>query len=111
MKGPEAVLILEKTIGETVLSSLFGSKGSLIGLYVSFVLVVGRFIHLSFSSGLRQKIPYDELPSTDKLRIILEDIDDARAERELAVEEELYWGLIHIYRSPAVLFELTKKQQ
>lgn len=109
-RGPQVILVFDKTIGESVLSTLFASRGGLIGLYVSFVLVVGRFIHISFSSGLRQKIWVDQLPSTHKLKSILEDIDAARAEMELAVEEELYWGLIRIYRMPAILFELTKKQ-
>ncbi|KAK9837285.1 hypothetical protein WJX81_003423 [Elliptochloris bilobata] len=39
--------------------------------------------------------------------IIGQDIYIARAEGELALEEELYWALINIYRSPAVMFELT----
>ena len=34
-----------------------------------------------------------------------------RAEGELALEEELYQLLIAIYRSPVVMFELTKKKQ
>ncbi len=37
-----------------------------------------------------------------------QDIYIARAEGELELEEELYWALINIYRSPAVMFELTK---
>ena len=81
----------------------------MIGVYLSFVLVLGRFLKLSYTNQ-RTKILFDELPSTESLRCILEDIDAARAERELAVEEELYWGLIRIYRMPAILFELTKKQ-
>ena len=39
----------------------------------------------------------------------LQDIYIARAEGELALEEELYWALISIYRSPAVMFELTAR--
>lgn len=38
-----------------------------------------------------------------------QDIYIARAEGELALEEELYWALISIYRSPAVMFELTAR--
>lgn len=110
LKGPKLVLVFEKTIGDSVMSSLFASRGGLIGLYVSFVLVIGRLIHASFSSGLREKIWVNELPATDKLKSILDDLDAARAEKALAVEEELYWGLVRIFRSPAVLFELTKKR-
>jgi piezo-type mechanosensitive ion channel component 1/2 len=42
---------------------------------------------------------------------VAQDIYIARAEGELALEEELYWALVNIYRSPAVLFELTKKKE
>ena len=107
-RGPLAVLVLEETIGQA-LGALFASKGGLIGVYLSFVLVLGRFLKLSYTNQ-RTKILFDELPSTESLRCILEDIDAARAERELAVEEELYWGLIRIYRTPAILYELSKKK-
>ena len=39
-----------------------------------------------------------------------QDIYIARAEGELELEEELYWALINIYRSPAVMFEITRKK-
>ena len=40
---------------------------------------------------------------------MLQDIYIARAEGDLALEEELYWALINIYRSPAIMFELTTR--
>lgn len=40
-----------------------------------------------------------------------QDIYIARAEGELALEEELYWALINIYRLPSVMFELTKREK
>ncbi len=42
--------------------------------------------------------------------LLLQDIYIARAEGELELEEELYWALINIYRSPAVMFEITRKK-
>ena len=38
----------------------------------------------------------------------VQDIFIARAEGELALEEELYWTLVNIHRLPALMFELTK---
>jgi hypothetical protein len=35
----------------------------------------------------------------------------ARAQGELALEEQLFSALINIYRSPAVLYELTRKHK
>ena len=40
----------------------------------------------------------------------MQDIYIARAEGELELEEELYWALVNIYRSPTVMFELTKRK-
>ena len=40
----------------------------------------------------------------------MQDIYIARAEGELELEEELYWALINIYRSPAVMLEITRKK-
>ncbi len=40
----------------------------------------------------------------------VQDLYIARAQGELVLEEELYNVLISIYRSPAVLFELTRRK-
>ncbi|CAL5353858.1 unnamed protein product [Camellia sinensis] len=105
LEGPTAIIVSEETpqgiIGETL------SQFSIWGLYITFVLAVGRFIRLQ-CSDLRMRIPYENLPSCDRLIAICEDIYAARAEGELGVEEVLYWTLIKIYRSPHMLLEYTK---
>ncbi|XP_057780295.1 piezo-type mechanosensitive ion channel homolog isoform X2 [Salvia miltiorrhiza] len=102
--GPMAVVVSEETpqgiLGETL------SKFSIWGLYITFVLAVGRFIRMQ-CSDLRMRIPYENLPSCDRLIAICEDIYAARAEGELRVEEVLYWTLVKIYRSPHMLLEYT----
>ncbi|KAJ4842906.1 hypothetical protein Tsubulata_023830 [Turnera subulata] len=105
LTGPMAIIISEETppqgiIGDTI------SKFSIWGLYITFVLAVGRFIRLQ-CSDLRMRIPYENLPSCDRLIAICEDIYAARAEGELEVEEVLYWTLVKIYRSPHMLLEYT----
>ncbi|XP_015570622.2 piezo-type mechanosensitive ion channel homolog [Ricinus communis] len=103
--GPMAIIVSEETpqgiLGETL------SKFSIWGLYITFVLAVGRFIRLQ-CSDLRMRIPFENLPSCDRLLAICEDIYAARAEGELEVEEVLYWTLVKIYRSPHMLLEYTK---
>ncbi|KAL5712711.1 hypothetical protein ACHQM5_014855 [Ranunculus cassubicifolius] len=103
--GPMAIVVSEETpqgiLGETL------SKFSIWGLYISFVLAVGRFIRLQ-CSDLRMRVPFENLPSCDRLMAICEDIYAARAEGELEIEEVLYWTLIKIYRSPHMLLEYTK---
>ncbi|KAA8545063.1 hypothetical protein F0562_019838 [Nyssa sinensis] len=106
LAGPMAIIVSEETpqgiLGETL------SKFSIWGLYITFVLAVGRFIRLQ-CSDLRMRIPYENLPSCDRLLAICEDIYAARAEGELEVEEVLYWTLVKIYRSPHMLLEYTKR--
>uniref|UniRef100_A0A453EU71 Piezo non-specific cation channel R-Ras-binding domain-containing protein n=1 Tax=Aegilops tauschii subsp. strangulata TaxID=200361 RepID=A0A453EU71_AEGTS len=103
--GPMAIVVSEETpqgiIGETL------SKFSIWSLYITFVLAVARFIRLQ-CSDLRMRIPYENLPSCDRLLDICEGIYAARAEGELEVEEVLYWTLVNVYRSPHMLLEYTK---
>ncbi|KAL8092740.1 hypothetical protein AgCh_034845 [Apium graveolens] len=105
LTGPMAIIISEETpqgfLGETL------SKFSIWGLYITFVLAVGRFIRLQ-CADLRMRIPYENLPSCDRLIAIVEDLYAARAEGELGVEEVLYWTVVKIYRSPHMLLEYTK---
>ncbi|KAI4301844.1 hypothetical protein L6164_035084 [Bauhinia variegata] len=102
--GPMAIVVSEETpqgiLGETL------SKFSIWGLYITFVLAVGRFIRLQ-CADLRMRIPFENLPSCERLIAICEDIYAARAAGELEVEEILYWTLVKIYRSPHMLLEYT----
>ncbi|EFJ40273.1 hypothetical protein VOLCADRAFT_69738, partial [Volvox carteri f. nagariensis] len=79
------------------------------GLYVTFVFAIGRFLRLSVSS-LRLRIPTEDLPSTRRLVALCQDIYVARAEGELVLEEQLFRALINVYRSPELLFELSRKK-
>ncbi|KAI4301305.1 hypothetical protein L6164_034596 [Bauhinia variegata] len=106
LTGPMAIVVSEETPPQGILGDTL-SKFSIWGLYITFVLAVGRFIRLQ-CSDLRMRIPYENLPSCDRLIAICEDIYAARAEGELAVEEVLYWTLVKIYRSPHMLLEYTK---
>ncbi|CAN6452751.1 unnamed protein product [Victoria cruziana] len=107
LKGPSAIVVSEETpqgiLGETL------SKFSIWSLYLTFVLAVGRFIRLQ-CSDLRMRIPYENLPTCDRLLAICLNIYAARAEGELEVEEVLYWTLVKIYRSPHMLLEYTKRE-
>uniref|UniRef100_A0A7N0TBC5 Piezo non-specific cation channel R-Ras-binding domain-containing protein n=1 Tax=Kalanchoe fedtschenkoi TaxID=63787 RepID=A0A7N0TBC5_KALFE len=106
LTGPMAIVVSEETPPQGILGDTL-SKFSIWGLYITFVLAVGRFVRLQ-CSDLRMRIPYENLPSCDRLIAICEDIYAARAEGELGVEEVLYWTLVKIYRSPHMLLEYTK---
>ncbi|KAL9430857.1 hypothetical protein AB3S75_026115 [Citrus x aurantiifolia] len=106
LSGPMAIIVSEETPPQGILGDTL-SKFSIWGLYITFVLAVGRFIRLQ-CSDLRMRIPFENLPSCDRLIAICEDIYSARAEGEHEVEEVLYWTLVKIYRSPHMLLEYTK---
>ncbi|CAN1232869.1 Piezo-type mechanosensitive ion channel homolog, partial [Linum perenne] len=103
--GPMAVIISEETPPEGIIGETL-SKFSIWGLYITFVLAVGRFIRLQ-CSDLRMRIPFENLPSCERLLAICENIYAARAEGELEVEEVLYWTLVKIFRTPHMLLEYT----
>ncbi|CAK7340797.1 unnamed protein product [Dovyalis caffra] len=88
------------------LSSGCGQFGGPMAIIVSEETPLGRFIRLQ-CADLRMRIPFENLPSCDRLMAICEDIYAARAEGELEVEEVLYWTLVKIYRSPHMLLEYT----
>ena len=102
------MVVLERVQGGLIGQTL--SSFGIIGLYITVVLAIGRFLRFS-SRNMRMRIQYEDLPTTKRLVTMCQDIYIARAEGELVLEEELYWGLINIYRSSAVMFELTKKKE
>ena len=103
---PMIVASLERvqsgTIGEAVVSL------GITGLYVTIVFGIGRFVRLSIAN-MRMRIPYQDLPDVSHLWTLCSDITVAREEGEFMLEEQLFYTLINLYRSPQVLFELTKK--
>ncbi|KAK9863698.1 hypothetical protein WJX84_001768 [Apatococcus fuscideae] len=106
--GPQLVAVLDRVQGGRLGAAL--SSFGITGLYITFVFTIGRFLRLGIQDA-RTRILYEDLPTTKRLAILCQDIYIARAEGQLLLEEELYWALINIFRSPAVLFDLTKKSQ
>jgi len=80
-----------------------------IGLYVSLVLVVGRFVRM-WLQGLSFRIMFVELPVPDFLLKLCLDIYMVRECGELRVEEELFSQLLFLYRSPETLIKVTKQK-
>ena len=100
-------MYLEK-IDENRIGALFISSFSrIIGLYVSLVLVVGRFVRLFFS-GISYKIMFEELPNVDKILKLCLEVYLAREAQELKLEEDLFAKLLFLYRSPETMIKWTK---
>jgi len=89
--------------------SLGAISYSVVGIYITVVLAVGRFVRLSFTD-METRIMYDDLQDVDDLLLFCEGIYIARYREKLYQEEELYRRLIKIYRTPKLLVELTKRK-
>lgn len=103
----------------------------IMGLYVSVVLVIGKFVR-GFFSEISHSIMFEELPCVDRILKLCTDIflvrissDDCvifqvwsvhysvfvfqvRETGELELEEELYSKLIFLYRSPETMIKWTR---
>ncbi|XP_071784673.1 piezo-type mechanosensitive ion channel component 1-like isoform X3 [Asterias amurensis] len=97
------------TFNDRVASDLFAPLAGygIVGLYVSLVLVVGKFVRMMFS-GVSQTIMFKEFPNVDRIVKLCLDIFLVRECGEMKLEEDLTAKLIFLYRSPAMLIEFTR---
>ncbi|XP_059713487.1 piezo-type mechanosensitive ion channel component 1 isoform X1 [Haemorhous mexicanus] len=82
----------------------------IMGLYVSVVLVIGKFVR-GFFSEVSHSIMFEELPYVDRILKLCQDIFLVRETGELELEEELYAKLIFLYRSPETMIKWTREKQ
>ncbi|XP_070604891.1 piezo-type mechanosensitive ion channel component 2-like [Erythrolamprus reginae] len=80
------------------------------GLYMSFVLVIGKFIREYFN-GLSRSIMFEELPNVDRILKLCTEIFLAREAGELELEEQLFAKLIFLYRSPETMIKWTRERK
>lgn len=84
--------------------------GSIIGLYISLVFVVGRFVRIFFS-GQSYRVMFEELPNVNRIHKLCLDIYLVRESKEYRLEEELFSKLLFLYRCPEVMIKWTKYKQ
>uniref|UniRef100_A0A8D0GNP3 Piezo type mechanosensitive ion channel component 1 (Er blood group) n=1 Tax=Sphenodon punctatus TaxID=8508 RepID=A0A8D0GNP3_SPHPU len=82
----------------------------ILGLYVSIVLVIGKFVR-GFFSEISHSIMFEELPCVDRILKLCHDIFLVRETGELELEEELYAKLIFLYRSPETMIKWTREKE
>ncbi|XP_043937510.1 piezo-type mechanosensitive ion channel component 1 [Protopterus annectens] len=82
----------------------------IMGLYVSIVLVIGKFVR-GFFSEISHSIMFEELPCVDRILKLCKDIFLVRERGELELEEELYAKLIFLYRSPETMIKWTREKE
>uniref|UniRef100_A0A8C6XGL7 Piezo type mechanosensitive ion channel component 1 (Er blood group) n=1 Tax=Naja naja TaxID=35670 RepID=A0A8C6XGL7_NAJNA len=81
----------------------------IMGLYVSIVLVIGKFVR-GFFSEISHSIMFEELPCVDRILTLCSHIFLVRETGELELEEELYAKLIFLYRSPETMIKWTQER-
>ncbi|KAL4234818.1 hypothetical protein ACF0H5_006459 [Mactra antiquata] len=79
----------------------------IIGLYVTFILLIGRMLRLS-TTGMASTISFRELPNVDHIIRLCLDIYLVREMREFRLEEDLYAKLIFVYRSAETRIKWTR---
>uniref|UniRef100_UPI00398F7CE0 piezo-type mechanosensitive ion channel component 2 n=1 Tax=Pristiophorus japonicus TaxID=55135 RepID=UPI00398F7CE0 len=82
----------------------------IVGLYMSVVLVIGKFVR-EFFNGISRSIMFEELPNTDRILKLCTDIFLVREMGELELEEQLFAKLIFLYRSPETIIKWTRAKQ
>lgn len=81
IKGRNLVMVV---MNDEVIGSLFGNalNLSVVGLYATIVIAIGRFIRLIFDR-ISQRVIYEEMPNTEHLFEICEGIFIAQLEGDL----------------------------
>ncbi|XP_069506230.1 piezo-type mechanosensitive ion channel component 2-like [Ambystoma mexicanum] len=81
----------------------------IVGLYMSVVLVIGKFIR-EFFNGISRSIMFEELPNVDRILKLCTDIFLVRETGDLDLEEQLFAKLIFLYRSPETMIKWTREK-
>lgn len=83
---------------------------SIVGLYMSVVLVIGKFVR-EFFNGISRSIMFEELPCVDRVLKLCTDIFVVRETGEMELEETLFEKLIFLYRSPETMIKMTREKK
>ena len=102
--GLQVIVAAERLAGGTAASSL--TSGGVLIFYVVVVYAIGRMVRSAFGNT-RYKIMLDEMPDVKDVVEIIEAIHLARKSGQLRRETELHEMLLRLYRSPAVLLQIT----
>ncbi|XP_042564868.1 piezo-type mechanosensitive ion channel component 2 [Clupea harengus] len=82
----------------------------IVGLYMSVVLVIGKFVR-EFFSGISHSIMFEDLPCVDRVLKLCTDIFVVRETGEMELEEQLFEKLIFLYRSPETMIKMTREKK
>ena len=88
----------------------FLTEKGIIGIYITFVLAISRFIRIIFvNSSIR--IMFDQLPNVDRILKLCDSLYMVRENKKFLLEEEIYAKILFLYRSPETMIKYTKKEK
>ncbi|CDQ89753.1 unnamed protein product [Oncorhynchus mykiss] len=99
------IVVFNDKVSPSSLGALAGQ--GIVGLYMSVVLVVGKFVR-EFFNGISRSIMFEELPCVDRVLKLCTDIFVVRETGEMELEETLFEKLIFLYRSPETMIKMTR---
>ena len=79
---------------------------SVMSFYISIILVIANYFRFLFQGSAHQIILSD-IPNPDPVLVLCNTVYASRRERDLKREEQLFWVLIDILRSPDTLKTVT----
>ncbi|XP_034393255.1 piezo-type mechanosensitive ion channel component 2 [Cyclopterus lumpus] len=102
------IVVLSDKVSPSSLGFLAGH--GIVGLYMSVVLVIGKFVR-EFFNGISRSIMFEELPCVDRVLKLCTDIFVVRETGEMELEETLFDKLIFLYRSPETMIKMTREKK
>ncbi|XP_019728730.1 piezo-type mechanosensitive ion channel component 2 [Hippocampus comes] len=101
------IVVFSDKVSPSSLGFLAGH--GIVGLYMSVVLVIGKFVR-EFFNGISRSIMFEELPCVDRVLKLCTDIFVVRETGEMELEETLFEKLIFLYRSPETMIKMTRER-
>ncbi|XP_070695122.1 piezo-type mechanosensitive ion channel component 2 [Pempheris klunzingeri] len=101
------IVVISDKVSPSSLGFLAGH--GIVGLYMSVVLVIGKFVR-EFFNGISRSIMFEELPCVDRVLKLCTDIFVVRETGEMELEETLFEKLIFLYRSPETMIKMTREK-
>ncbi|KAI3357269.1 hypothetical protein L3Q82_015721 [Scortum barcoo] len=102
------IVVFSDKVSPSSLGFLAGH--GIVGLYMSVVLVIGKFVR-EFFNGISRSIMFEELPCVDRVLKLCTDIFVVRETGEMELEETLFEKLIFLYRSPETMIKMTREKK
>ncbi|RVE70309.1 hypothetical protein OJAV_G00063360 [Oryzias javanicus] len=101
------IMVFNDKVSPSSLGFLAGH--GIVGLYMSVVLVIGKFVR-EFFNGISRSIMFEELPCVDRVLKLCTDIFVVRETGEMELEETLFEKHIFLYRSPETMIKMTREK-